>query len=163
MNQIQSSRGRVLPALVASLVTALAVGAFSSAVPAAHAQNIATGQQVASSTLSIAAGTPAAIVTGVSGKKIVVTAMRLTASAGGGLVTFYDGTATTTPLFNAYVPTSTTSFYALVDIPATFLGNAWPTQAGINGVVGGIGTAGNSLCAQLNGCTLNYSVTYYLQ
>ena len=157
---MRSTLRQYLVALVVAV--AVMVGVVMHA-PAAKAGNPAAGQKIASGQTSIASGTPAVIVTGTSGQKIVVTAMKLATVSTGGVVTFYDGAATTTALFTAYVPAST-SVNNNVDITSDFLGNAWPTLAGGAGTAGtSYGTAGNSLCAQLNGCTLVYSVTYYVQ
>lgn len=152
--------GAVAAACVAALVTLYAPAV--DVLPRARAQNVASGQKMASGSTSISAGTPAVIVTGTAGAKIVVTAMRIATVTTGGLVTFYDGAATTTALFSVYAPAST-SVNNNVEVSPFFLGNAWPTIAGGAGTAGtGYGTAGNSLCAQLNGCTLVYEICYYL-
>lgn len=160
MSMHQIRRGLTGVALLLVLAVVGLVVAFPSV---ARAVNPATGQKIASGQISIASGTPAVIVTGTTGMKIVVTGMRLATVTTGGVVTFYDGAATTTALLTAYVPASTTANNN-VEISPTFLGDAWPTLAGGAGTAGtGYGTTGNSLCAQLNGSTLVYEVTYYLK
>ena len=151
MNQF---RGRLLPAIVLVLAGVLG-GASFVANRIALAQQFGAPVITASSTIAISGSTPAVIVTAVAGRSIVVTSMKIASITTGGIVTFYNGTASAAfgdgNGLNVYAPAST-SVNNNVDVTAALIG---PT--------GKATTAGNGLYAQLNGCTLCYTVQYYLQ
>lgn len=155
-------------ALVLALIAIGLIGALSVHSPReARAQNTQLVTQTVGGQISIAAGTPAVLITntttGSSAQKIVVTGMKLATVSTGGIVQFYNGTANpaTTGLtfvngnpFAAYVPAST-SVNNNVEIGANIL----PQQG--TGVLAT--TAGNHFAAQLNGCTLVYEISYFYQ
>lgn len=130
----------------------------------AHAQSLQLSYSVASGTVSIAAGTPAVLVTntttGNSAQKIVVVGVKLATITTGGIVTFYNGADATKTAFaggnglSVYAPVSTT-----VNNNVTLDSTVLPQQG--SGVVAT--TAGSSFCAQLNGSTIVYQVQYYMQ
>lgn len=144
--------------IVGLLAVALAIALFSSrSVHAQGSNNASTGggpgaglpQKTDSGTISIAGGTPAILISAsTTGKAIRVKEMQLSTITTGGIVTFYNGADATKFLSNAYV------------VPSTTVNNNVRVPEGLCNFV----TAANQpLCAQLNGCTLVWTIRYQLE
>lgn len=145
-----------------ALCAVLLVGAISCGLAlerTAHAQskpsNAGYGsglpRKCDSSATSISAGTPAVLVSAVAGKSIIVKAMKLSTVTTGGLVSFYNGADASKFVHNTYVPVSSPTTGAPIDVPESIIGPGFKTDPGV------------ALCAQLNGCTLVWEIQYQLE
>jgi hypothetical protein len=129
---------------VALFVAVLAILSGLS-VYAQDGRNVGATRVFASGKTSIASGTPAVIVSAVSGKVIRVRIIPHLVSSAAGTVTFYDGATTTTHI---------ASFECIAGSSVP-IGQKWTEQDLGPGFAT---TAGNALCAQLNGANLTYDL-----
>lgn len=137
-------------------ILAVTLAIFGIAQITSHvvAQDAGFAEHTASGQVSIAAGTPATLISASTGQVIKVKCMKLATVTTGGTVSFYSDADATKNVFTAYAPVST-SVNNNVSIGRDILPQNGPYMLQ--------SLAGKPFCAQLNGATLVYEIVYELQ